>query len=1020
MIPSPAVNLWRGFRRRIGMRGAWLVAALLVVGLSLTAVVVRAVKAGETADAARDFDFACREIQTRIEQRLHEHEQILRSGAAFFADVDGVTREEWHAYAERQKVNQTLPGIQGIGFSLLVPRERLAEHQRQIRAEGFPDYRVWPEGERETYSTIVFLEPFVGRNLRAFGYDMFSEVTRRAAMERARDQDKASLSAKVVLVQETGQDFQPGTLMFVPVYCIGMAHATVSERRAAIMGWVYSPYRMTDLMQGVLPSQLLMESGDIQLTVFDGTKPSPSALLYDSARRAARQPPVNLTRQTIVDSSGRPWLLHFGQIGAPGTSASTSKIGWVWASGSTISLLVAGLALSLISTRNHARVLARNLTADLRHSEERWKFALEGAGDGVWDWNVTTDELYFSKRCTAQLGFAEHEFGTTSKAWLQLLHPEDVAQAVVKVQAHLDNQSVPYLNEFRVQCKDGTWKWLLDRGMVVSRDAEGHALRMIGTHKDVTVRKQSEAELARYATIEHALMLLATKFVNVPREQEEAAIDELLATMGRLIDADLVHVFTYDFANGLGSNTYEWFGAGIQPQAHKLQSMPIALYPDLVAAHQRGEPWHVPSVADLPAASPLRQVLDSLGVRSLVTLPLMHDGECLGFVVFDAIREQRVWQAADIALLGVLAELYSNFAARRAADRQALELQLGITAARDEAQAAAHAKSLFLANMSHEIRTPLNAILGYVQIMERENRDRPDQPGPNGERLNAIHRSGQHLLALLNDLLELVRSDARAIIPEPTEFDFHQVLEDVRLMFVPSLEARAISLDISCAPDVPRLLHADPVKVRQVLVNLVSNALKFTTTGAVHLRAGLASGRVADGYLLAVDVEDSGCGIAADELEHIFEVFGQAEHGRKSGKGTGLGLPLSRRYARALGGEVAAIRSSAAGSHFRFTFQARAASRPVPGRMDEARGWPLTAPLPPAAGGLDPAAMAQLAAEQRLRLEQALRGGDINGLRELIAEITREYPALAGGLRVLLESYDYERLRKLLEAARTL
>jgi CHASE1-domain containing sensor protein len=137
------------------------------------------------AVAKREFDVVCNEILSTIVDRLNAHEQILRSGAAYYEDSDGVTRDEWHRFTDRQKVQQQLPGIQGIGFALLIPRSQLAQHLQTIRAEGFPEYRVRPEGQRETYSSIIYLEPFADRNLRAFGYDMLTEPVRCEAMERA-------------------------------------------------------------------------------------------------------------------------------------------------------------------------------------------------------------------------------------------------------------------------------------------------------------------------------------------------------------------------------------------------------------------------------------------------------------------------------------------------------------------------------------------------------------------------------------------------------------------------------------------------------------------------------------------------------------------------------------------------------------------------------------------------------------------------------------------------------------------
>jgi CHASE1-domain containing sensor protein len=228
---------------------AWV---LLPVGLIATIVTTIYVKRDVEADAKREFDFTCIQIQLMIDARMDSYAQILTIATAFFDASDEVTREEWHNFTMQQKLEQRLPGVQGIGFSLMIPRDRLEQHIQEIRSQGFPDYNVKPEGDREIYTSIIYLEPFSERNLRAFGYDMFSEPVRRMAMERAMDLNVATLSGKVILVQETDQEVQAGTLMYVPVYRKGMSTETVADRRAALYGWVYSPYRMNDLMQGIL------------------------------------------------------------------------------------------------------------------------------------------------------------------------------------------------------------------------------------------------------------------------------------------------------------------------------------------------------------------------------------------------------------------------------------------------------------------------------------------------------------------------------------------------------------------------------------------------------------------------------------------------------------------------------------------------------------------------------------------------------------------------------------------------
>ena len=471
----------------------WMATGVLLVSLVVTALVSFNQYRQAQETAARNFDISCRQIELKVEDRLAAHEQILRSAAGFFADTDGVTRAEWREFAERQKVNQKLPGIQGIGYAQIVPREQLAERTQKIRDEGFPDFRVWPEGDRDLYSSIIFLEPFSGRNLRAFGYDMLTEPVRRAALEHARDNDEATLTGRVTLVQETGQDVQVGTLIYVPVYRMGAPHATEAERRAAIQGWVYSPYRMNDLMQGILGRPDLSGSGRVHLKVFDGETPSSESLLYDSQRDEKDNPSgaALMTRQIAFEASGRKWLLNFSQ-----SVTADYKVAWLVLGGGTVlSLLLSGLVYSLSRINSQAKKLALRLVAQLSESEARWRFAIEGAGDGLWDWDVPSGTFFFSHRWKEMLGYSDEEIGSGLDEWEKRVHPDDLVRVKSDIQDHFDGKTSIYLSEFRFRCKDGGWLWILARGVVLSRDSGGKPLRVIGTHSDISKEKEAEQAL---------------------------------------------------------------------------------------------------------------------------------------------------------------------------------------------------------------------------------------------------------------------------------------------------------------------------------------------------------------------------------------------------------------------------------------------------------------------------------------------------------------------------------------------
>ena len=493
-----------GFLRGPGTRAGWFALAVFLAGLSDTAFLAYYQKAEADQVSAREFGFVCREIQAKIEARLSDHAQILRSGAAFFSHDNGITRTEWHVFVERQKISRKLPGIQGFGFAKLVPCAQLAQHIQEIRSEGFADYRINPEGDRGTYSAIIYLEPFTDRNLRAFGYDMLSEPVRRAAMERARDLDEVALTGKVTLVQETGKDIQAGTLMFAPVYRKGMPSGTLAERRAALFGWVYSPYRMTDLLEGIL-GRWDSAGQRIHLKIFDGATATPDALLYDSQPGADTKP--QMSWQTTLDSGGREWLLSFSEAG----EADFRNASLVLGGGTIISLLLAGLVLSLASTRVSALMREKQLTAELALALDRLSLATKAGRVGVWDYDIAHNKLAWDDQMFALYGITKESIGGTYEAWKAGVHPEDAQRGDQEIQMALSGKK-DFDTEFRVVRPDGSIRAIRALA-IVQRSPSGEPLRMIGTNQDITERRREQEvlrnEIARRRELEQEVMAIA-------------------------------------------------------------------------------------------------------------------------------------------------------------------------------------------------------------------------------------------------------------------------------------------------------------------------------------------------------------------------------------------------------------------------------------------------------------------------------------------------------------------------------
>jgi signal transduction histidine kinase/CheY-like chemotaxis protein len=234
--------------------------------------------------------------------------------------------------------------------------------------------------------------------------------------------------------------------------------------------------------------------------------------------------------------------------------------------------------------------------------------------------------------------------------------------------------------------------------------------------------------------------------------------------------------------------------------------------------------------------------------------------------------------------------------------------------AKEAAEAANRAKSTFLANMSHEIRTPMNAILGFSQLVLRTPGLAPIQK----QYLDIINRSGEHLLALINDILAMSKIEAGRVTLNRTTFDLHNLLADVESMFRLRTEAKHLEFSVESGAEVPRLVVTDEGKLREVLINLLGNAVKFTEKGRIALRVS-AEAAPGSGLRLLVAVEDTGAGISADEIGRLFQHFEQTKSGRKAGTGTGLGLAISREFVRLMGGDITVRSQVGKGSIFQFT-----------------------------------------------------------------------------------------------------
>jgi PAS domain S-box-containing protein len=502
-----------------------------------------------------------------------------------------------------------------------------------------------------------------------------------------------------------------------------------------------------------------------------------------------------------------------------------------------------------------ATVLRQSQIA-LAESEGRYKLATGATLNVIWDWNLLNGEVIWNEALTSELGYSEECRKSTGEWWGEHIHPQDRERVLTKIHHHIDSGLDRWTDEYRFRSNDGTYRIFRDRGALL-RDHAGQVIRMIGAMEDVTLERE------RFAQLEEAGARFRSTY-------------EFAAVGVAMTDRNLHFIHT--------NLAYQKL-TGYSDAELKQKTISDLNHPD----------------DNAPNHGSLDEILQ---------------GKTPAFVIEKRyIRKDRseVWVRNSVSTTRDSAGNITGIVALSEDITERKGIEAALHHAREAADSANALKTVFLANMSHEIRTPIGVIQGFADLLAEQKL--AEEPA---HWVETIRRNTRQLTSLIGEILDLSKVEADKVEIEKVEFSLNEVVDDLRNSMTLRAEEKGLALVIQSEPSLPAFVRTDPTRLRQILINLIGNAIKFTEQGTVRVIFTSTEGPTKK---LRVLVTDTGIGLSNLQRAKIFEPFVQADSSmtRRYG-GTGLGLSISKKLALALGGDLHVVESSAgSGSTFELT-----------------------------------------------------------------------------------------------------
>ena len=522
-------------------------------------------------------------------------------------------------------------------------------------------------------------------------------------------------------------------------------------------------------------------------------------------------------------------------------------------------ILIACILLTIDRLRAQLIIL-RNENAKLVKRHERLELTVDAGEIGFWDWNLITNDVYFSPNYFIMLGYQPNEYPMKLNTWLDLLHPEDKESVVPDIQKYVQ-QAKPYAVEFRMKCKDQSWKWISGRGKNYNIGIDGKPQRAFGVHVDIHERKMAEQRYRYLATVtEQAIEGIAV-----------ADLDGFI----QYTNPVWVQMHGYDSADELLNkhlnifHTKEQLNTEVIPFNEKVKQTGM----------HKGEVGHVRK--------------DGTTFPTFMGTALLKDanGKPYGLAGF----------AQDIT------EQKQNEIQKKQTDK-ALFLAL------KDAEHANQAKSEFLANMTHELRTPMNGIIGMNSLLFKTSLTDEQR-----EYVEIINKSGDQLLQIINDILNFSHIETGKQVLHLADFNLVKLVVDTIDKMTPLAHEKMMSIQCQISPDIPTRLIGDADSIQKVLIHLIGNAIKFTSQGEIVVNVSLAAEDETNAEIQFI-VKDTGIGIPYNKQDAIFSAFYQIDSSStKQYGGIGLGLALTKQLVSLMGGHIGVDSSPGEGSSFWFS-----------------------------------------------------------------------------------------------------